>query len=499
MADRKPARSSQKSNRLSLPSVADSSGAFSFPIVGIGASAGGLAAFEAFFSGMPADRDPDMAFVLVQHLAPDHKSLLTDLIRRCTRMQVIEVEDGMEVKANCVYVIPPNRDMLLDSGKLKLQSPLAPHGQRLPIDYFFCSLAQDQKNRAICIILSGSGSDGTQGMRAIKAEGGMAMIQNPESTEYDSMPRNALATGMVDYVLPPAEMPAQLIGYATHAFDQSPRIQPMKSQKTEEKLQEIHTLLHSQTGHDFSKYKPNTIQRRIERRMAVRQINVMDEYAEYLKKNPDEVSTLFRDLLIGVTSFFRDPEAFEVLASQVIPKLFTGKPVGSEIRIWVPGCSTGEEAYSIAMLLQEHMDVLHQPYRIQLFATDMDRQSILAARAGIYPSGIIDALSPERLSRFFSVESDKNTFRVSKSIRDMLIFSEQDLIRDPPFSRLDLISCRNLLIYMGGGSAEETHAPFPLRSAPRRIPFSWFLRNNRRIQFAVFSRRQKMETISTQG
>jgi len=421
-----------------------------FPVVGLGASAGGLAAFEAFFSGMPADTDPGMAFVLVQHLAPDHKSILADLIRRYTRMQVFEVEDGMTVQPNCAYIIPPNRDMAFLNGTLQLMEPSAPRGQRLPIDFFLRSLAQDQRERAICIVLSGTGSDGTLGVRAIKGEGGMVMAQNPASTEYDGMPRSAIATGLVDYELPPAEMPAQLMAYVAHAFGNPPRAASAPAPKAENALKKIFILLRAQTGHDFSQYKPSTIHRRIERRMAVHQIDTMDGYVRYLQQTPPEVEALFRDLLIGVTKFFRDPEAFKVLEEQAIPKLFTGKHGSTAIRVWSPGCSTGEEAYSIAILLAERQEELKQSYTVQVFATDIDSQAIATARAGIYPASIVTDISPERLARFFVPDPDGSTYRIHKGIRDMLIFSEQNVIKDPPFSKLDLISCRNLMIYMGG-------------------------------------------------
>nr|MDP2192812.1 CheR family methyltransferase [Rhodoferax sp.] len=419
-----------------------------FPIVGIGASAGGLAAFEAFFSGMPVDADPGMAFVLVQHLAPDHESILTDLIRRYTRMQVFEVEDGMRVQINCAYIIPPNRDMAFLNGTLQLLEPAAPRGQRLPIDFFFRSLAQDQRERAIGIVLSGTGSDGTQGVRAIKGEGGMVMAQNPASTEFDGMSRSAIATGLVDYELPPAEMPEQLMAYVAHAFGNPPRRVSASAPHTENSLKKIFVLLRAQTSHDFSQYKPSTIYRRIERRMAVHQIDAIDGYVKYLQQTPAEVESLFRDLLIGVTNFFRDPEAFAVLEQQIIPKLFANKPVGATVRIWSTGCSTGEEAYSIAILLQERVEALKQSYKVQVFATDIDNQAIATARAGLYPASIANDISPERLARFFTAEPDGSSYRVQKGIRDMLVFSEQDVIKDPPFSKLDLICCRNLLIYI---------------------------------------------------
>ncbi len=421
-----------------------------FPIVGIGASAGGLAAFEAFFSGMPDDTDPGMAFVLVQHLAPDHESILTELVKRYTRMQVFEVVDGMVVQPNCAYIIPPNCDMAFLNGTLQLMEPSAPRGHRLPIDFFFRSLAQDQRDRAIGIILSGTGSDGTLGVRVIKGEGGMVMAQNPESTEFDGMPRSAIATGLVDYELPPAEMPAQLIAYVAHAFGKLPRSAMALAPKAENALKKIFILLRAQSGHDFSQYKPGTTHRRIQRRMAVHQIESVDGYVKYLQQTPAEIEALFNDLLIGVTSFMRDPEAFNALQEQVIPKLFAGRPAGATIRVWVPGCSTGEEAYSIAMLVQEHLEALQQHYKVQVFATDIDPRAIATARTGLYPASSVADIAPERLARFFTAESDGSAYRIHNNIRELLIFSEQDVIKDPPFSKLDLISCRNLLIYING-------------------------------------------------
>ncbi|MDR3369927.1 chemotaxis protein CheB [Rhodoferax sp.] len=420
-----------------------------FPIVGIGASAGGLAAFEAFFSGMPKNVAPGMAFVLIQHLAPDHKSMLAELIRRYTPMPVYEVEDTMTVQPNCVYIIAPNRDMALIGGSLQLLEPSAPRGQRLPINFFFRSLAADQRERAIGVVFSGTGSDGTLGVRAIKDAGGMVMAQTPESTEFDGMPRSAIATGLVDYLLDPAQMPAQLITYVTYAFGKLALRADKPLLINDGALKKIFILLRTQTGHDFSQYKPSTIHRRIERRMSVHQINGIDDYVRYLQQYPDEIDALFRDLLIGVTNFFRDPEAFEVLEKQVIAQLFAGKPgIGGVVRIWVAGCSTGEEAYSIAILLQEYMESIKQSYTVQLFATDIDTRAIAIARAGLYPLGIATDMTPQRLARFFTPDPDGEGYRINKNIRDMLVFSEQDLMKDPPFSRLDLITCRNLLIYL---------------------------------------------------
>ena len=451
--------------------IPDTDSAKGFPIVGIGASAGGLAAFEAFFSGMPVDVDPEMAFVLVQHLAPDHKSILVELIRRYTRMEVFEVEDGMVVRPNCTYIIPPNRDMAFMHGALQLMEPASPRGQRLPIDFFFRSLAQDQHERAIGIILSGTGSDGTQGVRAIKGEGGMAMAQTPDSTEYDGMPRSAIATGQVDYELPPAEMAGRLIAYTAHAFGGGfAQSATLPEPKADSVMMKIFVLLRSKTGHDFSQYKPSTIHRRIERRMTVHQIDTLAGYVKYLQQTPAEVELLFRDLLIGVTNFFRDPAAFLALEEHVVPKLFAGQAIGSVIRVWVPGCSTGEEAYSIAILLQEYMEAQQQSYTVQVFATDIDSQAIATARLGLYSAGIASDISPERLARFFTTEAG-GFYRIHKVIRDMVIFSEQDVIKDPPFSKLRLVSCRNLMIYMNGNLQKQLIPLFHYALSPGGMLF----------------------------
>ena len=440
----------KKANPAAIDAVAPSPRA-PFPVVGIGASAGGLAAFEAFFSAMPADSG--VAFILVQHLAPDHKSMLVELIARHTRMQVFEVEDGMIVEPNCIYVIAPNFDMAFVDGALQLLPPGAPRGHRCPVDFFFRSLAQDHHARAIGIVLSGTGSDGAQGIRAIKGEGGMVMAQNSESTQYDGMPRSAVATGLVDFVLAPTEMPAQLMAYINHAFtDDASAAQSQSTApvlRVDDALKKIFVLLRAQTGHDFSGYKVNTIHRRVERRMAVNQIVQKDDYILYLRKNPAEVDALFRDLLIGVTSFFRDPDAFRALEDEAIVRLLSNKSASAPIRVWVPGCSTGEEAYSIAILLQERMDALKTSFKLTVFATDLDSAAIEHARAGIYPASIATDISPERLTRYFTEEPGGGFFRINKLIRDILVFSEQSVVKDPPFSRLDLISCRNLLIYMG--------------------------------------------------
>ncbi|OGQ25165.1 MAG: chemotaxis protein CheR [Deltaproteobacteria bacterium RBG_16_71_12] len=418
-----------------------------FPVVGIGASAGGLAAFQAFFAGMPTDAPPAMAFVLVQHLAPDHKSVLAELIKRSTTLQVFEVEDGMQVRPGCAYIIPPNRDMALAHGHLKLLEPTAPRGMRLPIDFFFRSLADDQRERAIGVVLSGTGSDGAEGVRAIKAAGGTALAQLPTSTEFDGMPRAAVATGLIDYVLAPETMPAQLIAFA--AAGRTARVPAPQTEATEASWRALFGLLNAHTGHDFSKYKPNAIARRVERRMALARVSELGAYVDYLRTSAGEVDELFRELLIGVTGFFRDPNAFAALEAKVLPRLFSDRAAGGAVRAWVPGCATGEEAYTLAMLLQEQADLLEHRRRFLVFATDIDGRAIKRARTGVFPAGIAAYVTPERLARFFVREPNDAGYRVKKELRDSLVFSEQDVIKDPPFSNLDLICCRNVMIYLG--------------------------------------------------
>ncbi|MDQ7785840.1 MAG: CheR family methyltransferase, partial [Desulfomonilaceae bacterium] len=416
-----------------------------FPIVGIGASAGGLDAFEKFFTNLPPDTG--MAFVLVQHLDPTHKSILSELIKRYTIMKVVEVEDGMPVKPNSVFVIPPNRYMGILNGTLYLLEPTALPGHRTPIDYFFRTLAEDQKENAICIVLSGTGTEGTIGLRTIKGEGGMGMVQDPVSAKYDGMPRNAISTGLADYILPAEEMPEQLIAYARHPIIRVPGTHDQVTSKEADHLGKIFMIVRSQTGHDFSDYKQNTVLRRIERRMAVNRITELSHYVRYVQEEPGEAHNLFKDLLIGVTNFFRDKEAFDVLREKVIPRLFENRSADRPIRIWVPGCATGEEAYTIAILCRDFMHELKTRFSVQIFATDLNNEAIETARLGNYPESISTDVPSEFLERYFS--KDGGLYRVKKEIRDMAVFALQNVITDPPFSRMDLVSCRNVLIYLG--------------------------------------------------
>ncbi len=417
-----------------------------FPIVGIGASAGGLEAFEAFFTAMPPDSG--MAFVLVTHLDPSHASILPELIQKKTTMPVKQVTDNMTVEPNQVYIIPPNREMAILNGTLQLLEMTRPRGINLPIDTFLRSLAKDQAGNAVCIILSGTGTDGTLGLRAIKGEAGMVMVQDLDSAKYDGMPRSAVATGLVDYVLAPAMMPDQLLSYTRHTIKAPPAAEiAAEDISMGNALQKIFILLRAKTGHDFSLYKKNTICRRIERRMHVHQIDKISDYVRYLQTSDREITTLFKELLIGVTNFFRDPEAFEILKSTYLPHLLKDKPDDYVLRVWVPGCSSGEEAYSIAIIFQECMDAIGRHFNVQIFGTDIDESTIAVARAGLYPQSISADVNPERLKKYFSkVESH---YQIKKNIREMVIFAPQNVIKDPPFTKLDLLCCRNLLIYFG--------------------------------------------------
>ena len=415
-----------------------------FSIVGIGASAGGLEAFEQFFRHLPPDSG--MAFVLVSHLDPDHASMLTEILQRSTTMPVLEAQDQVRVAPNCVYVIPPNRDMAIFHGMLQLSVPEQPRGQRMPIDAFLRSLAEDQGELAIGIILSGTGTDGTLGLRAILGVGGITLVQEPTSAKYDGMPASAIGAGYATHVLPPESMHQALSARARHAVDLPQPPSALATPAAVSGINRILLQLRSATGHDFSLYKKSTIGRRIERRMSQHDIEDAAVYSRYLKEHPAEVQVLFKELLINVTSFFRDPEAFTALRNDILPQLLDGKPDGYVFRAWIPGCASGEEAYSIAMLLRELMEENRPEFRVQIYATDLDDDAIATARAGIYPPNIAQDVTPERLSRYF-VKDDAG-YRVKKEIREMVVFATQNVIKDPPFTRLDLLSCRNLMIYL---------------------------------------------------
>src|SRR5262245_14497775 len=415
----------------------------SFPIVGVGASAGGVEALEGLFNGMPAN--PGMAFVVVTHLAPNRETMLPEILARHTRMPVLVAEHEQPVRVDHVYVSPSDTVLDIHNGHLRLR-PIADGRERTPIDSFFSALAEDQNEYAIGIVLSGGGSDGTLGVKAIKECGGLTLAQATDGTgpRHSSMPESAIATGVVDLAVPVEDMPKHLIAYVRSfgIIDKSVD----QDDEAEEIRRAICAILHEQTGHDFSGYKTRTFYRRLERRMQVLQITSLKAYAEFLRENPNEVDILFRDLLIGVTNFFRDVKAFESLQTLVIPRLFEGKRAQDTIRVWVPGCATGEEVYSIAILLREQTDQLKPRPKAQLFATDIDEAALSVARAGRYPDTMLEGISKERLDRFFTAEG--SSYVVAKTIREMCVFSSHSVVRDPPFSRMDMISCRNLLIYL---------------------------------------------------
>ncbi len=417
------------------------------PIVGVGASAGGFEAFRELLKTLPSDTG--LALVLVQHLDPGHESLLAKLLSKATMMPVAEVEEGMTVEPNHVYVIPPNKTMGIASGTLHLMARGEPMAKHLPIDYFLTSLAADRGNRAIGVILSGTASDGTMGLKAIKSEGGITFAQDIKSAKYDGMPRSAIAAGCVDFVLPPEGIASELARIGRHPYlGVGPASQAEEpAEDSDDDLHKIFLVLQRATGVNFAYYKYSTIKRRIARRMLLHKLESLKQYLQFLHENRAEPAALCEDILIHVTGFFREPEAFQALADRIFPKILNGKPAGESIRVWVPGCSTGEETYSVAMVLLECLGDRVSSTPIQIFGTDISAVSIEKARAGVYSESSLSEVSRERLRRFFvKVESG---FQIVKSLREMCVFARQDLGQDPPFSRLDLISCRNVLIYMG--------------------------------------------------
>ena len=436
--------------KLSPDTPASHGIAADFPIVGIGASAGGLEALEQFLSHVPPASG--LAYVVVQHLDPNHKGIMVELLQRATPMPVQQITDRLSVEPNHVYVIPPNRDLSILHGVLHLLEPEAPRGLRLPIDFFLRALAADRQERAIGVILSGMGSDGTLGLRAIKENAGAVFVQEPASAKFDGMPRSAIDAGLADIVAPAEVLAERIIGYLNHVpLFSAPATTPL-TDKDQSGLEKVVLILRAQTGHDFSLYKKSTLYRRIERRMGLHQLPKIADYVRFLRENPQEAALLFKELLIGVTSFFRDPEAWEQLKADALPALLAAHPKGGLLRAWTTACSTGEEAYSLAIAFREVIDQLQlrdpaaPHYALQVFATDLDHDAIDRARIGAYPANIAADVSEARLRRFFV--QDERGYRVSKEIREMVIFAPQNLVMDPPFTKLDLLSCRNLLIYL---------------------------------------------------
>jgi len=438
------AQATQKNSKAST--AAQDHEVETFPIVGVGASAGGLEAFKRLLSTLP--NNSGMGIVFISHLNPTHESKLSEVLASSTRMPVVEAENGATVRPNHVYVIPPNANLAILRGVLHLMSPAPTDGRQMTIDYFLRSLAQDQGSRAIGVVLSGSNSDGALGLQAIKAEGGITFVQDEESAQYNTMPRSAVSAGAVDFVLPPEEIAAELtrIGQHPYVSSRSERAVETAVSRDGTDLNKIFIMLRNRTGVDFTYYKQTTIRRRMMRRLALLKIAGLRNYLKYLQENAPELSALYEDLLINVTNFFRDPDVYEALKTKVFPKLIDKRSIEAPIRMWVAGCATGEEAYSLAISLAEYVGDKAENMPIQIFATDVSEKVIDKARTGVYPENISLDVSPERLKRFFlKVEAG---YQISKTIREMCVFSRQNLIKDPPFSRLDLISCRNVLIYM---------------------------------------------------
>jgi two-component system CheB/CheR fusion protein len=404
-------------------------------IVALGASAGGLDAFKQFF--LHLEKNPNMAYVVISHLDASHTSLLPEIIKQYTKLPVFSIENGTIIQPNTIYVIPSNKNIQIKQNILYLIETIS-HFPNMPINIFFQSLAEDKKELAIGIILSGTGTDGTLGIGYIKRRQGTVFVQDPSTAKYEGMPLSAINTGIVDFILPPMQIAMELNKYQP--------IKLLKNIKDTESLQKIFIMLKARTGHDFSAYKLNTISRRIERQMYTHHMEKISNYASFLKKNPKEIDILFKDLLIGVTNFFRDSEAFEYLKNDIWTRIFKNKSDNYCFRAWVPGCSTGEEVYSLAIILRECLEITKRCFNIQIFGTDIDLNALEVARTGVYPESIANDISSTRLKRFFIKEN--NAYKVKKEIREMVVFGSQNIIKDPPFTKLDLICCRNLLIYL---------------------------------------------------
>src|SRR3984893_8335413 len=435
-----------RSGQRSMAARGPHRGSRDFPVVGIGASAGGLESCRKLVDALPADTG--IAFILVQHLDPTHASMLVDLLAGHTSMTVRQATDGMPLKRDHLYVIPPGTYLSVGNGTLHLSEPQARHGARLPFDFLLHSLAEGYGARAICVILSGSGADGSLGLKAVREAGGLVIAQDPVEATYDGMPRNAIMTGAVDLVLPVAKIPDALVKYGRRMTLSHKQSNLRPQDVPEDRLAKIVDLLRTKTAHDFGFYKQGTLRRRIERRMAMAAIKTDDlhRYLEMLRSDTGELDLLAKDLLINVTSFFRDPKVFDVLEEKIVPDLIRNHTANQPLRIWIAGCSTGEETYSLAMLFHEQITAAKRNVKLQVFASDVDSDAVARAREGLYPETIEADVSPARLARFFSKED--HDYRVVAELRAAVVFTIQDVLADPPFSRLDLVSCRNLLIYL---------------------------------------------------
>jgi two-component system, chemotaxis family, CheB/CheR fusion protein len=452
------AKITQPSNRRVTPARGPSSNSDGFSIVGIGASAGGLDACRSFLDALPADCG--MAFILVQHLDPTHESMMVDLLAGHTSMTVLQATDGMPIKRNHLYVIPPGTYLSVGHGALHLSQPHARHGARLPFDFLLNSLALDCGSRAIAVILSGTGADGSVGLKAVGENGGLVIAQDPDEAGHDGMPRNAISTGLVDQVLPVGKMRGALGNYRPQLVVKGPKTGLDSQDDAHDRLPEIINLLLTKTAHNFTLYKQGTLRRRIERRMGLATIEVhdMNRYLKLLHSDPREFDLLAKDFLINVTSFFRDPKVFDFLAEKIIPDLINCQAPDHILRIWIAGCSTGEETYSLVMLFREAITSAKRNVKLQVFASDVDPDAVAVARDGLYPQSIEADVSPVRLARFFIKE--ERGYRILPDLRAAIVFTVQDVLADPPFSRLDLVSCRNLLIYLGPEAQAKTISAF---------------------------------------
>lgn len=426
-----------------------------------------MEALENFFGNIPANSG--VAFVVVTHQHPGTPSILPELLRKCTRMEVILVTDGMRVRRNCIHIIPAGYNLSIFNTFLHLLDIPECRRAPLPIDFFFRSLAEDQKDKSICVILSGTGMDGSLGLRAVKGEFGMVMVQEPQNAKFSGMPETAIATGLADYILPADEMGEPLIKYIKGPFSLATPPERISETALKLEMQKIFAQIRRCTGHDFSSYKRNTVQRCIERRMNIHHIQNPRNYVRYLQGHPQEIDLLFKGLLNGVTAFFRDSEVYRFLEETEIPRLLESRPDNYTVRVWVPGCANGEEAYSLAMIFRELLDNMDRRINIQIFGTDLDALAIDKARMGVYPESIGADVGAERLRRFFVKEN--NNYRIRKEIREMVIFALQNVVKDPPFTKLDFISCRNLLIYLDSSIQKKLLAIFCYALNPGGILF----------------------------
>ncbi|HUQ30716.1 MAG TPA: CheR family methyltransferase, partial [Pyrinomonadaceae bacterium] len=423
-----------------------------FLIVGIGASAGGITAFKHFFENVPATSG--MAYVVILHLSPEHDSKLAEVLQSSAAIPVAQVVESIKIEPNHVYVIPPNKSLAMNDGVLALSEIKGYEERRAPVDIFFRTLATEHTSSAVAVILSGTGADGSMGVKRVKEMGGIIIVQDPREAEFSDMPRNSIATGLVDHVLPVAEIPAKIIAYKENIKEVSIRAgEPEQPETDEQTLRDIFTQLRVRTRQDFSNYKRSTVLRRLERRINVHELTGLADYARFMREHKEEAQALLKDLLISVTNFFRDPEAFQLIEQKIIPRLFEGKGEADYVRVWVAGCATGEEAYSMTMMLLDFAAKLPAPPSVQVFATDLDEQAVSVARDGFYTNSDVADVPPERLRRYFTNETEG--YRVRRELRETVLFAHHNLIKDPPFSHLDLISCRNLLIYLNRTAQER--------------------------------------------